>query len=161
MSEHDGARARRRSSRTAFPWRVPTERRVSRSNEPCRQALRGPMRSSARARDPARAHPQPVACRGAQAFPPHTTATTPRSRGALPRSWCSQVTSLHSSRLQELGELLARIEHAGLYRSLRDADDLSHLFHRLLVVVDEIDDLAMFHGQRLQALAQHREIIDL
>jgi len=48
---------------------------------------------------------------------------------------------------EQFGELLAGIEHPGLHRALGDADDRADLFHRLLVVVDEVDDLAMRRGQ--------------
>src|ERR1700743_610957 len=45
--------------------------------------------------------------------------------------------------LQEVGELLAGIEHPRLHGALGDADDRAGLFHRLLVVINQIDDLAV------------------
>src|SRR5664279_1200387 len=57
---------------------------------------------------------------------------------------------------EQLGELLAGIEHPGLHRALRDPDDRADLFHRLLMVVDEVDDLAMRRRQLGDAGAQDR-----
>src|SRR5580704_5871863 len=69
----------------------------------------------------------------------------------LSPSW---PTSLHAGCLQQFGQFLARIKQARLHGVLRYADDFSHLFHRLLVIVDEIDDLSMLRRKRGQALAQ-------
>ena len=43
--------------------------------------------------------------------------------------------------------VLACVKHARLYRVLGNANDLSHLLHRFLVIVDEIDDLAVVGGK--------------
>ena len=51
--------------------------------------------------------------------------------------------------------------HACLYGRLGNADDLGHFFHRLLVVVDEIDDLPMFSRKPGQALPQGQAFIFL
>jgi hypothetical protein len=45
--------------------------------------------------------------------------------------------------LHRLGEFLARVEHSCLYRAWGQAGDHCNLFHRLAVIIDEIDDLAM------------------
>lgn len=50
---------------------------------------------------------------------------------------------LDTGALEQVGELLAGVEHPGLHRCLRNADDLAGLFDRLLVIVDEVDDLAV------------------
>src|SRR5215831_10165363 len=50
---------------------------------------------------------------------------------------------------------LACIEQARLHSVFWYPDDRGHLCHRLLVVVDEIDDLPMFRRKSAQALAQH------
>ena len=60
--------------------------------------------------------------------------------------------------LQELRHLLARVEHARFHGRLRDADDLGDFLHRLLVVVDEVDDLPVLRRQRGQALPQNRAL---
>src|SRR3984893_1101132 len=44
-------------------------------------------------------------------------------------------------RLDQLGQFLARIEHARFDRGLGDADDIGNLSDRFAVVVDEVDDL--------------------
>jgi len=44
---------------------------------------------------------------------------------------------------EQIGELLAGIKHPGFHRALRDTDDLADLFHRFLVIIDEVDDLAV------------------
>jgi hypothetical protein len=56
--------------------------------------------------------------------------------------------------LQQLGQFLARIKQARLDGVPRNSDDFGHLFHGLLVVVDEIDDLSVLWRKRRQALAQ-------
>ncbi len=50
-------------------------------------------------------------------------------------------------RCNQLGQLLACIEHARLDRGLGDADDIGDLFDRFAMVVDEIDDLAVLRRQ--------------
>src|SRR5665213_940614 len=85
----------------------------------------------------------------ATAFPVRR-ALAPAFSCSLP-SW---PTSLDSGCLQQLGHVLARIKRARLYGVLGYADDFSHLFHRLLVVVDEIDDLPMLRRKLRQTLAQ-------
>src|SRR3954447_942563 len=53
------------------------------------------------------------------------------------------------------GEALAGIEHAGLHRVLRDAEDLDDLLDRLVLVVHQVDDLGMLGGERGEAAADH------
>jgi hypothetical protein len=48
--------------------------------------------------------------------------------------------------LDQLGQFLARIEHAGLHGCGRDTENLRTFTDRLLVVIDEIDDLPMLGG---------------
>src|ERR1700722_1501995 len=55
--------------------------------------------------------------------------------------------AVNASHAQELGELFAGIKHAGLHRALGDADDPADLFHGFLVIIHEVDDLAMCGGQ--------------
>ena len=60
-------------------------------------------------------------------------------------SWPTSINSRHPA---QLSQLLARVEHARLYRVLRNADDLRHLFDGFLVVVDQIDHFPVFRRQR-------------
>ena len=46
-------------------------------------------------------------------------------------------------RCDQIGEFLARIEHARLHRGFADANNIGDLLDGLAVVIDEIDDLAM------------------
>jgi hypothetical protein len=66
----------------------------------------------------------------------------------------SRRQAVDAGALEQIGELLAGIEHPGLHRALRNADDRAGLFHRLLVVIDEVDDLAMRRRQLGDAGAQ-------
>src|ERR1700742_2850316 len=66
----------------------------------------------------------------------------------------SWPASLHAGCLEQIGQFLACIKQARLHRVLRNTDDLSHLFHRLLVLVDEIDDLPMFRRKCTKGLTQ-------
>ncbi len=52
--------------------------------------------------------------------------------------------------------MLAGIEHPGLHRALGNTDDRAGLFHRLLVVVDQVDDLAVRRREFGDAGAQDR-----
>src|SRR5450759_3646518 len=85
-------------------------------------------------------------------------ATAFLSHWALaPAFFCSSPSwpaSFHTGCLQQFGQFLARVKQARLHGVFRNADDLSHLFHGFLVVVDEIDDLPMFRRKRGQALPQ-------
>src|SRR5436309_1068946 len=76
---------------------------------------------------------------------PHATAGEPRSLDApgFPHSRYSWPTSFNSCCLEQLCQLLPRVEHARLHCVFGDSDDLGHLFHRFVVVVDQIDDLPM------------------
>src|SRR5438105_3739756 len=110
------------------------------------------------ARDRWRARPRRGVHRACSRCRPRGTAAASRSRWVLhpafvcsPPSW---PTSLYAGCLQQLGQFLARIKQARLDGVLRNTDDFGHLFHRLLVVVDEIDDLPMIWRKRGQALAQ-------
>jgi hypothetical protein len=55
---------------------------------------------------------------------------------------------------QPVGQLPARVEHARLDRGLGDADDVGNLLDRLVVIVDEIDDLGLLGRQPAQRSAQ-------
>ncbi len=59
-----------------------------------------------------------------------------------------------TARRDQVGQFLARIEHARLDRGLGDADDIGDLLNRLAVVVDEVDHLAMLRRQFGQGIAQ-------
>ena len=48
-----------------------------------------------------------------------------------------------------------------LHRRLRDTDDFRNLLHRFLVVVHEVDDLAMLGRQFTQALPQRCTLVFL
>src|SRR5262249_29813719 len=54
----------------------------------------------------------------------------------------------------EVGQFLARIEHARFDRGLANADDIGDLFDRFAVVVDEVDHLAVLRRQLGQGAAQ-------
>ena len=56
--------------------------------------------------------------------------------------------------LDQVRQFLARIEHARLNRGLDDAYDFRDLFHRFLVVVDQVDYLAVLWRQADQGLAK-------
>src|SRR5262245_35168588 len=60
---------------------------------------------------------------------------------------------------EEVRDLLSCIVHAGLNGGLRDADDLGHLADRHLMVVDEVDHLAMWRRQSGQAASQNRALL--
>src|ERR1700742_2757373 len=80
-----------------------------------------------------------------------------RAPGALAPAFSSSPSwpaSLYAGCLEQIGQFFARIKQTRLHGVLRDADDLSHLFHGFFVVVDEIDDLPMLRRKRAQALAQ-------
>ena len=85
--------------------------------------------------------------------------------GGMPRQEDLDLLALgrflfqHSRRVQQLCQLLARIEHARLHGILRDADDLCDFFHRLLVVVDEIDDLPMFGRKADETVPDDRTLV--
>src|SRR5262249_37771762 len=70
-----------------------------------------------------------------------------RRRGSRPSNWnrlsSSSGEGVDPGAFEQIGQLLAGIKHARLHGALRNADDLADFFHRLLMVVDEIDDLAM------------------
>ena len=54
--------------------------------------------------------------------------------------------SAFSSVLNQLGQFLPRVEHAGLHGGGGDAEDCRALLDRLLVIVNEVDDFPMFQG---------------
>ena len=53
--------------------------------------------------------------------------------------------------LHQLGELLAGIKHAGLHGGGRDAENLRGVVNRLLVIIDEVDNLTVFARELGQA----------
>src|SRR5215470_13578787 len=61
----------------------------------------------------------------------------------------------------QLADPLAGIEHAGLHSVSRHRDDLGDLLDRLLVIVDEVDDLAMRGRELRQAVLQNRRALAL
>src|SRR5262249_56508040 len=61
---------------------------------------------------------------------------------------------METARIEQRRNLLAGVEHAGLHRVLRRADDLGDFGDRFFVIVDEVDDLAMRRRQLRQALPQ-------
>ena len=58
----------------------------------------------------------------------------------------------HPGLLEEIGHLVAGVEHAGFHGCRGDADDAGDLIDRFLVVVDEIDHLAVCRRKLGQAL---------
>ncbi len=110
---------------------------------------------------------------GKRAFDARRIATAQRA-GGVPRQqqldlvvilWCFVRCGVHGQPLsipaafKEFRQFLPRIKHARFDGILRDANDLSHLFHGLLVVVDEIDNLPMIRRQCFDALAQDLALI--
>src|SRR5690242_16039346 len=60
----------------------------------------------------------------------------------------SRGRAIDPLRRDERRETLARIEHARLHRVLRDAENLADLADRLLLIVDQVDDLRVLARQR-------------
>jgi hypothetical protein len=58
--------------------------------------------------------------------------------------WSGPLAMPPSSVLDQLGQFLPRVEHAGLHRCGRNTEYLRALINRLLVVVSEFDDFPMF-----------------
>jgi hypothetical protein len=44
--------------------------------------------------------------------------------------------------VDQLSQLLAGIKHAGLHGGAGNAEDVCGVLHRLLVIIDEVNDLA-------------------
>src|SRR3954447_15937645 len=79
-----------------------------------------------------------------------------RVRRSLCVSWFSSGRqTVDTGAPEQVRELFARIEHSGLHRALWDADDRPDLFHRLLVIIDEVDDLTVRSRQLCNAGAQN------
>src|SRR6185437_14026569 len=100
--------------------------------------------------------PRPGAYRARSKCRLRATAAAPRVLRALPprpscslRSW---PTSFYAGCLQQIGQFLARVKQPRLHRILRNTDDLGDFFHRLLVIVDEIDDFPVLRRKLRQAL---------
>src|ERR1700724_1089563 len=126
-----------------------------------RRVPRAPDRHGARAPGHSAAHPRRAGGRAGATCPRHTTAAGSRSLWVpcFPRlSWPTSINSRHPA---QLSQLLARVEHARLYRVLRNADDLRHLLDRFLVVVDQIDYFPVFPRQRGEALSQLLAFVEL
>src|SRR5438445_13533763 len=84
-------------------------------------------------------------------------ATAFRFRWVLDPAFSSMPSwpaSLNAGCLQQFGQFLARIEQARLHSVLGYANDFGHLFHGLLVVVDQIDDFPMVRREARQTLPQ-------
>src|ERR1700749_328129 len=62
--------------------------------------------------------------------------------------------TLRAGHLEQIGELLAGIEHPGFHRALRKTDDAARFLDRFLMVVDEVDDLAVRRRQFCDTGAQ-------
>jgi hypothetical protein len=80
--------------------------------------------------------------------PYHHVENPPMFASALPtqNSRCTEHTgsvAAQPGRLEQSFHALARMEHACLYRVCRHSHDLGDFFHRLFVVVDEIDHFSM------------------
>src|SRR5215831_15402499 len=71
---------------------------------------------------------------------PATGANNPRGIWTVAGSGCGALDSLGRD---EDCKPLAGVEHAGLHGVLRDAENLDDLADRLLLVVDQIDDLGV------------------
>src|SRR6202167_982149 len=54
----------------------------------------------------------------------------------------SRSQAVEAGDLEQVGELLAGIEHPGLHRALGNPDDLAGFFHRFLMLIGEGGDLA-------------------
>src|SRR5262245_4789660 len=151
---------RHRLRRTASRLRASMAHRVPHSGGSSRQAPRGPAHIAApvRGRRPALA-PRDWR-RGDSAYRPRTRAAellspeVPALR--LSSSWPASFNSL---RLEQLRQPLARVEHPRLDRVFRNANDLSYLFDRFLVVVHEIDHLPMFRRKSSEALSQQCTLV--
>src|SRR5262245_21411279 len=71
--------------------------------------------------------------------------------------YCAATTELSSRgavdpfRRDQGGEALAGVKHAGLHRVVGDAEDRDDLLDRLLLVVDEVDDLGVLGRQPANA----------
>src|ERR1700739_975684 len=66
----------------------------------------------------------------------HATCSLPTFWAVICLSWEERGTE--PLRLDQLGQFLARIEHARFDRGLGDADDIGNLSDRFAVVVDEV-----------------------
>src|ERR1700752_5092189 len=73
-----------------------------------------------------------------------------------PSSW---PASFYPPLLEELSQLLPRVEHARFHCIRRDSDDLGRFLDRLLVIVHEIDDFPMLRRQAIEALAQEVSLV--
>jgi hypothetical protein len=49
--------------------------------------------------------------------------------------------------LDQCSQFFSTVEQAGLHGGGRDGENLRALLDRLLVIVDEVDDLAVFSGE--------------
>ena len=70
--------------------------------------------------------------------------------------WSGCLIPLDARALEQPRQSRASPGHSRLDRVFRDADNLRHLFERLLVVVDKVDDLAIFRRKFRQALSDDR-----
>src|SRR5262245_18294470 len=62
---------------------------------------------------------------------------------------------VHPRLLEKVGHLAPRIEHAGLHCRGGHPDDPRDFVHRLLVVVDEVEDFAVRRRELRQALLDY------
>src|SRR6516164_4293629 len=58
-------------------------------------------------------------------------------------------------RFHHISELLTGVEHTRLHRRLRNADIVGDLFHRPLVIIDEVDYRGVFRGKLGQTAAEN------
>src|SRR5690242_15598496 len=83
-----------------------------------------------------------------------TDAATTRRHGRIEPPGLTNSSRRRAAdtlRRDQGGQALAGIEHAGLHGVLRDAEDLDDLPDRLLLVVDEVDDLGVLGRELLDA----------
>jgi hypothetical protein len=75
---------------------------------------------------------------------------------ALIGSLSSRPGVFDSGLAEHLRQAAPRIEHAGLDGAGLNSDDLGDLFDRLVMVIDEIDDLALRGRELGEAFLQQR-----
>src|SRR5262249_5125910 len=110
--------------------------------------------------------PLRLAYRGGS-FRDHTLMNAGRRRVAcsgcasLVRSFFCLESRTDSETADNLCDVVARVEHAGLYGAWRNPNDRRDLVDGPTVVVDEIDDLAMRGRQPGQAVRKNRALLPL
>src|ERR1700704_6629730 len=72
---------------------------------------------------------------------------------AAGRPLCRQAVD--TGCVEQPDKALARVEHAGFDGIEGDAENIGHILDRLLLVIHQIDDLAVLPRQSAEALAEH------